>query len=172
MNAKIIAGIIILILMSVGIYFAIKPISNPSESVETTHSSEDPHTEASGENKEVKTADDDFLEFQNWQKTTSSSPKELDDYLVKLSEEYLNDYRFSLERIRGAAKVKGVHSHKKEFELLDAAAQKAIECVCGDSKKMLHDLEEHKSNKERGFWKLSTHPKQWNLIIEALEHEH
>ena len=169
MNTKIIAGIIILIVLGVGIYFATQPISGISKSEDTTHQHAEKHSENPSIQEEKETDEIAFEDFQNWLKKESPTPQEIEDYLVKLEGKYPDDYRFTLERIRGAAKVKGVHSHKREFEILEAAARKAVACECGDAQKMLDDLNRNKSNKKRGFWKLSTHPKEWNKIINVLQ---
>jgi hypothetical protein len=168
MNAKIIAGIIIAIVFGVGIYFATQPISGTSKSEDTTHQHAENHSENKPE-EEKETDETAFADFQNWLKKEAPTPQETENYLVKLEEKYPDDYRFTLERIRGAAKVKGLHSHKKEFEILEEAARKAVACECGDASKMLADLTKNKSNKERGFWKLSTHPREWKAVLDILQ---
>jgi hypothetical protein len=114
-------------------------------------------------------AEQSYQEFLVLKKEGKSTTKELDERLTELAAQFPTNYRFPLEKIRGAAKIKGVHSHTEEFEILEESAKIAITCQCGDAEKMLADLLAHKDNKESGFWKLSTHPHQWAPIIEALE---
>jgi hypothetical protein len=173
MNNKIIAiattAIVVLVLV-LAFYFATRPIAEKhSEDIPKTTTQND-HVEPSESQKPLP-ANEAHQDFLTWKKDEDSSLQAQDERLQALSESFPKDYRFPLERVRGAAKVKGIHSHTEEFELLADAARIAIECECGDTKKMLDDLNTHRGDKTNGFWKLSTHPKQWDPIIEALRKE-
>ena len=165
MNSKVIAFIIVIIAiigLSAGIYFA----SKPSKMAPSTQKQEQPVAAVEAK----KTTDEyPYEDFQKWKKDNAPTPGELDKRLEELAAKYPSNYRFSLERIRGEANVKGVHSHAEEFEILEEAARKAIACQCGDATIMRNDLLANKDQKNQGYWKLSTHPQQWNVIIEALE---
>lgn len=170
MNSKNIAGIVVVLLIGLIGYFLTQPFGNsPNNTSEKDKTkNQDNHSENTNDLNSQSLA---FQEFLDLKKENDLEAYELDIQLKKLSEEYANDYRFTLERIRGDEKISGIHSHKEEFELLAKAAQISIECACGDAEKMLNDLKKNSRNKVNGFWKLSTHPKQWNSIIEALKHE-
>ncbi len=170
MKDKIIIVIVFLVVVAIVGYFLTRPIGkapakNKMEKVDEVKIDEPI------KNNSLSNEDKAFQDFLNSKKENKLGIQELDNQLEKLSHEFPYDYRFPLERIRGAAKIKGVHSHKEEFELLANAAQTSIVCDCGDAEKMLNDLQKNSGNKANGFWKLSTHPKQWNPIIEALKHK-
>lgn len=166
MNSKIFAVIMVVIFGGAIFYFASRPMgkSVPKES-------EEHHQNPDTEKPTSSLAEESYQYFLNQKKENNFSIKELDDQLDALSAQFPTDYRFPLERVRGASTIKGIHNHAEEFELLTDAALKAIECNCGASKKMLQDLLAHQKDKLNGFWKLVTHPKQWNPIINALEKE-
>ena len=171
MNHKTIAAIVVVLIVLTAAYFLSRPASDkkvvPNGAVENTGQ---PPQADPPKSKTIPLAEAAYQEFINWKKEAAPSPKERDARLHDLSEKFPKDFRFPLERIRGAANIKGVHSHKEAFELLSTAAEKAIACECGDAEKMLADLRAHEGDKANGFWKLSTHPKQWDTVVEALEH--
>lgn len=166
MNTKIIALVIVIVVVAAGIYFVSRPFPKDPAPTKEKPTQIDPV-----EKKTLPDAEQAYLDFLKWNDTASSTPDALDKRLEELSTSYPSDYRFSLERIRGGANVKGVHSHTEEFEILREAAKKAIACQCGDAIKMRNDLLANKDDKSKGFWKLATHPKQWNVVIEAIEKE-
>lgn len=165
MNAKIISIIIVILALAAGFYFASKPITKGPASKKETHT----HDEDAGNT--APGVEQSYSDFLQWKENESPDAVALDKKLSELAVQYPSDYRFSLERIRGAANVKGVHSHVEGFEILGEAARKAITCKCGDALKMRNDLLANKDDKIKGFWKLSTHPKQWEVVVEALEKE-
>lgn len=170
MKDKIIISIVILVVVAIVGYFLTRPIGktpakNKMEKVDELKTGEPI------KNNSLSNGDKAFQEFLNSKKENKLGLQELDNQLEKLSKEFPSNYRFPLERVRGEAKIKGLHSHNEEFELLANAAQTSIECNCGDAEKMLNDLQQNSRNKANGFWKLSTHPKQWNPIMEALKQE-
>ena len=167
MNSKIIAGILVVLIIGLGGYLLTRPFGkSPVKNISGKDEIENNH---SGNNIELTKSSQAFQSFLKSKKENKLGLQELDNQLGKLSKEFPIDYRFPLERIRGAAKIKRLHSHKEEFELLGNAAQISIECNCGDAEKLLNDLQQNSGNKANGFWKLSTHPKQWNPIMEALK---
>ena len=165
MNAKVISIIIVILALAAGLYFSSKPITKGLTSKKETHShNEDAGNSASG-------VEQSYSDFLAWKENESPDADALDKKLTELAAQYPSDYRFTLERVRGAANVKGVHSHTEGFEILEEAARKAIACKCGDANKMRNDLLANKDDKIKGFWKLSTHPKQWDMVVEALENK-
>ena len=171
MYYKLIAILIALLIALTGLFVVTRPMSNkkPEERVENTPAKE--KTLDQPENQSDLNAEQAFLDFLTWKKDSQPTLQTQDTRLDELSRQFPQDYRFVLERIRGDAKIKGIHSHTAEFEILTKAAQIAINCDCGDAQKMKADLIRDKANKSNGFWKLSTHPKQWKPIIDALEEE-
>ena len=171
-NNKSIAFAIVGLIILAAAYFLTRPVmksspQDPSKLSEKTEQKDDKKEEKEA----LSSADDAFQQYLDWKKENNPSLQEQDSQLETLGQEFPKDYRFLLERIRGSAKIKGVHSHTEEFELLSNAAKMAIECQCNDAAKMLADLKTHAGDKSHGFWKLSTHPKQWDVVIEALEHK-
>ncbi|GEM_PF-4255200 len=120
-----------------------------------------------GETPSPENADRDYQEFIQWRDAHTHTPSDISKQLEALEERHGHDYRFTLERVR--VSIYGFHDHPLAFKFLRVSAEKAIKN--GRAKELLDILKDQESDRVKGFWKLATHPHDWNPIIEALQEE-
>ena len=134
--------------------------TNQSEATSSTPSTSRQSEPTVSENS----ADSELRRLQATINDASSSGSQILPAIAAAEEKYPTDYRFRYERAKLVGK--GMINHKEGWHALSRAAEIAIDG--GKAQEMSADMV---SRERSDFARLSSHPAEWNEIIEALNNK-